>query len=319
MKLKLDLSNNRLTSLSPEFTRFRGLKELYIGGNALITTGIPDHVVRQLLQHNDITSIGIGSYELLKKVLKYKRNTIENLYLDGMTETRFEPGIIVKGDNSTLKLLQVDSCMFEDFSELLCNVDIENFRVLRCRHVHDTTLQGCQQNITTGLSILDCGTTDALDPSAFYSAPVTSFQLSGRQNQHVPSSMLKHWPNITSIDIAYTQIQRIEKEDFEGFAELQVLYLSDNHNINFVDDEAFNTNLKLERLYLQSATLDHPPYSIKNLTHLMDMVLPEMTCSCSTMGALKGGNYSSARGYCKNGYPYQSIREYLQNDLNSCP
>ena len=318
VNLRLNLRDNNLTSLSFEFTRFHGLQELRVEGNPLATTGIPDDVVRQMFYNNVVTTISLGSYELLKKVMKYQQNTIDFLWLVGMTETTFEPGIFVKGQYTALKRLDIDRSAFNDFSEPLCNLDIETFTVSACKNVHDTTLQGCPQNSTKSLAILNCPTTDALDPSAFYSAPLTGLQIWGNIN-HVPRTLLSHWPHITSLDFN-GHIRRIQKEDFEGLTELEFLDLTRNQ-LSFVDDEAFNTNLKLRSLeFGLTDTFAHLSPSIKNLTHLFTLQLPDITCSCATMGALNGGNYSSMYidGDCKN-IPGRSIKTYLNSDIKACP
>jgi len=318
VNLKLNLRDNNLTSISYEFTRFHGLQELRIEGNPLITTGIPDQVIKQMFYNNVVTTISLGSYDLLKKVMKYQQNTIDFLWLYGMTETAFEPGTFVKGQNTALKRLDIWNSAFNDFSEPLCNLNLETFTVSGCRNVHDTTLQGCPQNSTTSLAILNCPTTDALDPSAFYSAPLTGLQIWGNIN-YVNRTLLSHWPKITSLDFN-GRIRRIQKEDFTGLTELEYLDLTRNQ-ISFVDDEAFNSNPKLKSIQFGNTdTFAHLSPSIKNLTQLNSLALPDMTCSCPTMGSLKGGNYSSMyiRGNCKN-VPGKSIETYLKNDLNACP
>jgi len=88
-----------------------------------------------------------------------------------------------------------------------------------------------------------------------------------------------------------------------------------------VDDEAFNTNLKLEEINLaRSFSLSNLTQSIIHLTHLNTLIIPDMMCSCATMGALQGGNYSSVdiTGHCKN-IPGKSIKAYLVNDITACP
>lgn len=317
LTLELYLRDNSLTTISHEFARFRGLRELRIESNPLTATGISDDVIRQLFDNNAIRTIGISSNDLLKKVMRYQHNTIENMYLFGIDETRFLPGTFLKGHHTSLKMLEIMFCGYEDFSEPLCNLDIESFIVSSSGSVHDTTLQGCPQNNTKYLSIINCLTTDALDPSAFYSAPLQQLTLWGTM-QHVPRQMLMHWPNIDWIELK-GQIQSIQKDDFEGLTKLTTLRLFENQ-ISVVDDDAFNTNIELNFVWFrQTDALTHLPQSLKNRTHLNSLLLPDMTCSCATMGNLKGGNFASVSvsGDCNN-IPGTSIASYLNNDVNAC-
>ena len=113
----------------------------------------------------------------------------------------------------------------------------------------------------------------------------------------------------------------IQKGYFEALTELHELYIESNNAITFVDNEAFKTNLNLNQLLFSSyGSLNNLSPSIKNLTLLKTLSLPDMTCSCATMGALKGGNYSSMtiEGNCKN-IPGESIKSYLNNDISACP
>jgi len=317
VRLALHLDNNELTSISHEFTRLTGLYELNIANNPLIVSGMQDDVIKQMFNNNVVSRISLSSYELLKKVMQYQRNTIYSLRMYDMNETGFEQGLFVKGQTTALKSLSMTNCAFGDFSEVLCNLDLAMLTLYECSNVNDTTLQGCVQNNTNSLQINDCNTTDAFDPSAFYNAPVTQFELWGNNINHVPRMLLNHWPNLTSITLG-NHINSIQNEDFKVFTELVVLDIF-SRNITFVGDEAFNTNLKLERLYIPFYTAVKLSPSIENLTHLETLQLPDMTCSCATMGALQGGNYSSMyiTGNCKN-IPGQSIKTYLNNDIISC-
>ena len=224
------------------------------------------------------------------------------------------------GQNTALKRLDIWNSAFNDFSEPLCNLNLESFTVGGCRNVHDTTLQGCHQNSTKSLTIRNCPTTDALDPSAFYSAPLTDLAIWSNIN-HVNRTLLNHWPLMLSLYLD-GHIRRIQKEDIESLNELEYLNLSGNQ-ISFVDDEAFNKNLNLNNIHFgYTDTFTHLSSSLKNLTHLSSLTLPDMTCSCPTMGAMKGGNYSYSSmfigGNCKN-VSGKSIKTYLNNDINACP
>jgi len=317
VSLYLYLNENSLTSISNEFTRLRGLKELYIEGNPLTVTGLNVGVISQMFYNNAITRISLSSYELLKKVMTYQQNTIVSLDLSDMNETRFDQGLFMKEQTSSLKNMEIKRCEFGDFSEILCNLDLKKFAIHTCKHVNDTTLQGCLQNNTKTLDIRDCATTDAFDPSAFYNAPVTDLVLWGHMT-FVPRRLLNHWLNLSTI--IFTEITHIvKKEDFEGLTELKNIYFTDD--ISAVDEEAFNTNLKLEVISLSySFSLTNLTQSIKHLTHLKTLQLPDMTCSCATMGVVKGGNYSAVNisGNCKN-MPGKSIKAYLVNDITACP
>ena len=317
--LQLYLEDNFLTAIPYEFTRLRGLQLLFIKNNPLVVTGISDDIVQQIMYNNAIMTISLSSYELLKKVMKYQLNTIIELHLHDMNETRFDQGLFINGQTTALRKLFINSCAFGDLSEVLCNLDLKVFVVDNCRNVHDTTLQGCPQNNTDQLWIKSCSTTDALDPSAFYSAPLTQFWLSSRNTTHVPKAQLTHWPNLTSIFFD-TNINQIQKADLEVLTELRKLYTSIG-TIRFIDDEVFDKNLKLEILSLGSYHPDaHVTASIKHLTRLRQLTLPDIPCSCTTMGVLKGGNYStmSIRGRCFNIYD-KDIQAYLNNDIMACP
>jgi len=318
VSLELYLDDNRLTSISPEFTRLTGLQVLHIQKNPLSVIGIPDDVIKQMFYNNAITEISLGSYELLKKAMKYQQNTIRTLDIYDINETRFDRGLFVKRHTTELKYLSIYSSAFGDFSEVLCNLGLSRLYLYMCWNVNDTTLQGCPQNNTDNLAIEFCAITKAFDPSAFYSAPVMRLELSGDIDS-VPRTLLRHWPNLNSVDLD-GHIHIIQKEDFEGLTELKRLSISAHDNITFVDDEAFNANLKLSYLALSPyGSLARLSSSIKNLTLLQQLYLPNMTCSCATIGALKGGYYQSVdiTGQCKN-IPGKSIKAYVTNDISSC-
>jgi len=315
--MRLNLGHNRLSSISYEFTRLRGLQSLRIEKNPLTVAGIPDGVIRNMF-YNDIYTIALSSYDLLKKVMKNGRNKIDHLHIYDINETRFDQELFVKEQHTALHTLTIENCAFSDFSEVLCNLDLILLSLNMCWNVNDTTLQGCPQNHTVSLKIQDCATTDALDPSAFYNAPVRDLVLTGNINL-VPRSLFNHLPNLKTLHLK-GHMQRIQKDDFEDLTELQFLEINSNNTITFVDNEAFKTNLKLNQLQLSYSSLNNLSPSIKNLTLLETLSLPDMTCSCATMGALKGGNYSSMYIYgdCKN-IPGQSIKSYLNNDITACP
>jgi len=176
VSLNLYLYDNSLTSISFAFTRFRGLKVLGIEGNPLAVSGINVDVISQMFYNNAITTLSLSSYELLKQAMTYQQNTLVNLELYDMNEIRFDQGLFMKGQTSALKNMEIKRCEFGDFSEILCNVDLEKFSVSWCKNVNDTTLQGCPQNKTTSLTIQNCPITEAFDPRAFYTAydaPIT--------------------------------------------------------------------------------------------------------------------------------------------------
>jgi len=315
--LQLNLGHNRLTSISREFTRLRRLYSLSIEGNPLTVPGIPDDVIRDMF-HNDFQVISLSSYELLKKVMKYGQDRLYALYIYDINETRFDEGLFVKGQTKALNILAIYNSAFSDFSEVLCNLDLGDFSVNMCWNVNDTTLQGCSQNNTVTLEIQNCATTDALDPSAFFNAPLEGLKLSGHMNR-VPRGLLSHWPYLATIYLT-GDINGVQNDDFNHLTDLNHLVIVSD-TITFLDNEAFNTNLKLQQLGFEGrGLLNNLPSSIKNLTLLTSLELPDMTCSCATMGALKGGNYSSmyVSGNCKN-IPGKSIKTYLNKDITACP
>ena len=320
LSVVLHLENNNLTYISHEFTQFRGLHQLYIERNPLVVTGIPDDVIRQMFSYNELGTVNLGSYELLKKVMKYQQNRINTLRMIDMNQAHFDHGLFVKGHATNLKYLDIYNCAFSDYSEILCNLALGRLSLIRCQKVNDTTLQGCHQHLANALHVIDCGTTDAFDPSAFYSAPLTELTLRGNIS-HVPQTLLHHWPQIRTITLT-GHIRGIQREDFKGLSELRHLSISGDTSITYVDNEAFNTNLKLEQLsILNYDTFSQLTPSIKHLTNLKQLVLPDMLCTCVSMGDLKGGNYSSVdiRGNCKYSIPGQSIKAYLQYNIIACP
>ena len=317
----LHLENNNLTYISYELTRLRGLRQLHIERNPLAVTGIPDDVIKQMFYNNELGIVNLGSYELLKKVMKYQQNKINTLRMINMNQAHFDRGLFVRGQTTALTYLDIENCALDDFFEILCNLDLARLTLNRCRNINDTTLNGCPQNNTKTLHIVDCGITDAFDPSAFYSATLTELKL-WRNISYVPQTLLRHWPDIRTINID-GHFRGIQREDFlrRGLTELWHIYISGDRSITVVDKEAFDTNLKLEHLRISNYdTFAQLTPSIKYLTHLKQLILPDMSCSCVAMGALKGGNYSSVDiwGNCKN-TPGKSIKAYLQNDIIACP
>ena len=315
----LHLENNNLTYISHELTRLRGLRQLYIERNPLAVTGIPDDVIKQMFYSNELGTVNLSSYELLKKVMQYQQNKINTLRMIDMNQTHFDRGLFVKEQTTALKYLDIENCALDDFSEILCNLDLAILTLNRCRNINDTTLKSCPQNNTKALHIVGCGITDAFDPSAFYGAPLTELKLWGNIS-HVPQTLLRHWLDIRTINLD-GHFRGIQREDFRGLTELWHLYISGDRSITVVDKEAFDTNLKLEHLRISNYdTFAQLTPSIKYLTHLKQLVLPDMSCSCVAMGALKGGNYSSVdiRRNCQN-TPGTSIKAFLQNDIIACP
>jgi len=293
--IELHLEDNNLTSISDEFTRLTGLRKLSIERNPLGVFGIPDKVIMQMFYNNNIWEINLSSYELLRKVMRYQLNTITKLGLFDINETRFDQGLFVKGQTTALKTVEIDSCAFSDISEVLCNLDLRKAIFSRCKNINDTTLQGCSQNNTVFLEIDYCGTTDALDPSAFYSASLWAIILSGQFHQ-VPRTLLSHC-------LTYLRLLSIEM----------------NNTITLIDDEAFNATPTLEYLFLNMDPLAKLTPSIKNL-YLSQLGLPDMMCSCATMGAVKGYDFSPVdiTGNCIN-IPGCTIQDYLNNDISACP
>ncbi|XP_052810281.1 leucine-rich repeats and immunoglobulin-like domains protein 1 [Mya arenaria] len=309
------LDHNQLTTIPLDLTRMTNLFALDLRYNPIQTVSGP--VIAAMFASNEITRLSLSSYEMLKKVMEVQDNSLEYLVLDGMTTRKMDPGLFQRSKTVPLSSITIEKSSFDNVTEVLCNLDLNSLTISGCPNLGDNVLQGCPQTSLWRLTIYESNLTNAWTPSALYNSPIRYLTVLGKFDR-VPTSVFRHWPNLQSLTVG-SNITIIEKSDFEGLRELHDLNLRANP-IHLIADQAFATNTKLADLHLHynnDIHLTSIPSSLQNLTSLSFVELPNMKCTCTAMGGVKGWHADYVSGQCTN--IHMGIGTYIETKLTLCP
>ncbi|KAL1132624.1 hypothetical protein AAG570_010576 [Ranatra chinensis] len=310
----IDLSNNKLHSISKGIKQLKKLKYLYLAGNKISTVSDESFAnfsqsLRALsLSGNRLTQVPATSLKNLKKLnhlnLGYNKiegplgtnyvqwgESLNTLLLMGNKITRIKSGSF-KNLNQVKELSlsfndisQLDETCFEPMSKSLESLEI-SFG-LKMAEFPEAALKPLSQLIWMAL---DWNEIKILTRTTLYSfGNLQYLNLDGNRITDVPefffhSSIHK---NIRDIRLSFNQLHTLEPYTFSGLKELQSVVLSDNR-ITFINENAFqNLPNALTIVLSDNAITRIAPRAFANIPNLAKLDLHRNSLKDFSLGALK--------------------------------
>ncbi|KOC68948.1 Chaoptin [Habropoda laboriosa] len=243
--LSLNLSGNRLTRIPPEtFQRLDSVRYLNLSSNPLYG-GFPPVLPSTVLD----LDVSRTDLRILPAVLLLNLQSLERISLGGNRLEKIEEGTFERLEN--LSRIDLSANLIERIDNGAF-VGLSNLYQLNLRGNRLSSFAGEHFDTGTGLELLDLSSNriDRLSPTAFAIHPrLRELDLSDNRFLHFPSEYLTPLQFLERLDLSRNGLKRVGEFAFSQLGRLRTLNLAANW-IESVEELAFHNSTQLQLLDL---------------------------------------------------------------------